>query len=250
MGLELSKIYAVWLREVKRYTNSKSRMIGSLGQPLLFLVALGGGLSAIIPGFNYQAFILPGILGMTLLFTSIFAGVSIIWDREFGFLKEMLAAPASRETIVIGRTLGGATTAIIQGILILVVGILITGIPFPPLMNLLSLFAVMVIFSCFLVAVGIAFASLIQEVETFQLVMNLLIMPLFFLSNGLFPIDKMPVWLADISALNPISYAIDALRTLLIGQGQFSLLLDIGVCIGSLIVSLAVASYLFSKTSI
>ena len=250
MALELSKIYAVWLREVKRYTNSQARMVGSLGQPLLFLVALGGGLGALVPSINYQTFILPGILGMTLLFTSVFAGVSIIWDREFGFLKEMLAAPASRETIVIGRTLGGATTAIIQGILILVVGILITGIPVPPLVNLVGIFAVMVVFSCFLVAVGIAFASLIQEVETFQLIMNLLIMPLFFLSDALFPIDSMPSWLRFISSLNPISYAIDALRTLLLGAGHFSLLLDFGVTGASLLIALGVASYLFSKTSI
>ena len=250
MGIELSKVYAVWLREVKRFTNSKSRMIGSLGQPLLFLIALGGGLSAMMPGFNYQAYILPGILAMSLLFTSIFSGVSIIWDREFGFLKEMLVAPASRETIVIGRTLGGATTAILQGIVILVLGILITGVPIPPIANLAAMFVLMVAFSCFLVAVGIAIASLVQEVETFQLLMNLLIMPLFFLSNALFPMNQMPGWLSALSQLNPISYAVDGLRLLLIGQGTFPLMLDVAVVGVSLAASLGIASYLFSKTSI
>lgn len=250
MGIELSKVYAVWLREVKRFTNSKSRMVGSLGQPLLFLVALGGGLSAMMPGFNYQAFILPGILAMSLLFTSIFSGVSIIWDREFGFLKEMLVAPASRETIVIGRTIGGATTAIIQGIMILVLGILITGVQIPSIMHLIGMFVLMVAFSCFLVAVGIAIASLVQEVETFQLIMNLLVMPLFFLSNALFPMSQMPGWLSALSQLNPISYAVDGLRLMLIGQGSFPLVVDVAVVGVSLVASLGLASYLFSKTSI
>jgi ABC-2 type transport system permease protein len=250
MAIEISKVYAVWLREVKRFTNSKSRMIGSLGMPLLFLIALGGGFSAMVPGFNYQAFILPGILAMTILFTSVFSGVSIIWDREFGFLKEMLAAPASRETIVIGRTLGGATTAILQGTIILVLGIFVTGIPIPTIESLAAIFALMIIFSCFLVAIGIAFASVVQEVETFQLIMNLLIMPLFFLSNALFPIDKMPGWLRAVSVFNPISYAVDGLRGLLINASQFGIMFDFGVSIAALIISITVATYLFSKTSI
>ncbi len=250
MAIEPFKVYAVWLRELKRFTNSKSRIVGSLGMPLLFLVALGGGFSALVPGFNYQAFILPGILAMTLLFTSISSGVSIIWDREFGFLKEMLVAPASRETLVIGRTLGGATTAILQGLLILVLGILITGTPLPPLGNWAGMFVLMIAFSCFLVAVGICFASLVQEIETFQLVMNLVIMPLFFLSNALFPIDKMPAWLQAASSVNPISYATDGLRILMLGSGHFTLALDAGVTGVALLVSLGAASYLFSKTSI
>jgi len=250
MAIELSKIYAVWLREVKRFTNSKSRMVGSLGMPLLFLGALGGGFSALVPGFNYQGFILPGILAMTLLFTSVSSGVSIIWDREFGFLKEMLAAPASRQTLVLGRTLGGATTAIIQGLLILVIGIVIAGIQIPSPAHAAGILALMIILSCFLVAVGICFASLIQEVETFQLVMNLLIMPMFFFSNALFPIDKMPQWLQVISSVNPISYAVDGLRTLMLGSGSFSLGLDFGVSIAGLVISLVAASWLFSRTSI
>ncbi len=250
MGIELAKVYAVWLREVKRYTNSKSRMVSSLGMPLLFLVALGGGFSALVPGFNYQAFILPGILAMTVLFTSVFAGVSIIWDREFGFLKEMLAAPASRETIVIGRTLGGATTAIIQGLIILVLGFAFTGTPVPPLANLAGILLLMIVMSSSLVAFGIALASVVQEVETFQLVQTLLVMPLIFLSNALFPMDKMPVWLQDVSRINPISYSVDGLRTLMIGTGSFSLGTDFAVALAGLVVMIAAASYLFSKTSI
>lgn len=250
MDIELSKIYAVWLREVKRYTNSKSRMISSLGMPLLFLVALGGGFSALIPGFNYEAFILPGILAMTVLFTSVFAGVSIIWDREFGFLKEMLAAPASRQTIVIGRTLGGATTAIIQGIIILLLGFALTGTPVPSLLHLAGIFVLMVVMSSSLVAFGIALASMVQEVETFQLLMNLIVMPLIFLSNALFPIDKMPAWLQVVSSINPISYSVDGLRIMMIGSGTFSLGMDFGIAFAGLIVMITAASYLFGKTSI
>ncbi|MEW6329717.1 MAG: ABC transporter permease [Candidatus Micrarchaeota archaeon] len=250
MAIEAGKVYAVWLRETKRFVNSKSRMLGSLGMPLLFLVALGGGFSSMVPGFNYQAFILPGILAMTIMFSSIFSGVSIIWDREFGFLKEMLAAPTGRETIVLGRIFGGATTSIIQGLLILVLGFIFTGVPVPSLMNMLVALVLMVVLSCFLVAVGIAIASVVQEVETFQLIMNFVVMPLFFLSNALFPLENMPSWLRAISTLNPISYAVDGLRALLIGTSQFGLGFDFGVSLGAFALAFVAASYLFSRTSI
>jgi ABC-2 type transport system permease protein len=250
MAFEADKVYAVWLREVKRYVNSKSRIITSLAMPLLFLGALGGGFSAMIPGFNYGSFLLPGIVAMTVLFSSIMGGVSIIWDREFGFLKEMLASPTKRESLVLGRTLGGATTGVIQGLMILALGIPFTGMPLPPIANLVMAVAVMIVFSCFLVMIGITIASLIQEVETFQLIMNLVIMPMFFLSNAMFPIDKMPSWLQTISMLNPISYAVDALRSLLIGQAQFSIWLDLGVMAIVFVAALAASTYTFSKTSI
>lgn len=250
MGIESGKVYAVWLREVKRFLNSKARILGSLGMPLLFLVALGGGLSGMVSGFDYQKFILPGIIAMSVLFTSIFSGVSIIWDRELGYLKEMLSAPASRETIVLGRILGGATTSILQSLLLLVLGIIITGLQLGSLLDLAAAFALMVLLSCFLVAVGIAIASVVQEAETFQLIMNLVVMPLFFLSNALVPLEKMPAWLQTISTLNPISYAIDGLRILMIGAGRFTLAMDFGVCALSFVIAFAAASYLFSRTSI
>ena len=250
MAINLGKIYAVWLREIKRFTNSSARMVGSLAQPILFLVVLGGGFSALIPGFNYASFILPGIVTMTILFSSISSGVSIIWDREFGFLKEMLASPTSRENLVIGRTLGGATTAVLQGTLILVFGTWITGTPIPSLMNLAGAFVLMALLSCFLVAVGIAIASMVQEVETFQLIMNLVIMPLFFLSNALFPVDKMPGWLQEAIMFNPVSYAVDGLRGLIIGQSAFGVGFDFGISFVFFVVAILVATRLFSKTSI
>ncbi|MEW6295226.1 MAG: ABC transporter permease [Candidatus Diapherotrites archaeon] len=249
MAVELSKVYAVWLREVKRFTNSKSRMIGSLGMPLFFLIALGGGIGALIPEFNYQAFILPGIIGMTILFNSLFAGVSIIWDRELGYLKELLVAPTSRTTIVIGRALGGATTSVTQGILILVLGILL-GLTAPTLHGALFAIIIMGIFATLIVSIGIAFASVITEVETFQLIVNLIMMPLFFLSNALFPMEKMPVWLKDLSSLNPVSYGVDALRTMITGAGSIPIMVDIGVLVVMLAAALGIAGFLFNKTSI
>jgi len=249
-NLDLSKVYAIWLREVKRYLNSKARIVSSLGQPLLFLIALGGGMSALAPEMHYQTFLLPGIVAMSVLFTSLFAGVSIIWDRDFGFLKEVLAAPATRETIVLGRVLGGATTALIQGTLILIIGIIVTGLPLPSIENIILMYLMMLIMSSFLVSAGIAVASVVQEVETFQPIMNFIIMPLFFLSNGLFPLEKMPEWMRAISTFNPISYPIDGVRTLLTAQGHFPLILDFGVSILILAVLFLIATYLFSRTNI
>jgi len=250
VAINLRRIYAVWLREVKRFTNSKARMVGSLAQPLLFLIVLGGGLSALIPGFNYAAYILPGIVMMTILFSSISSGVSIIWDREFGFLKEMLASPTSRANLVLGRTFGGATIAVLQGLLIFLVGLLITGTAVPPLLSLVAAFFLMVLISCFLVAVGICIASLVQEVETFQLIMNLVVMPLFFHSNALFPVSKMPGWLQTAIMFNPVSYAVDGLRGLIIGQSSFGVPFDVGVSCVFFVVAILVATYLFSKTSV
>lgn len=249
MLIELDKIYAVWLRELKRFTNSKGRMIGSLGMPLLFMFALGSGISSLMPGLNYNLFIVPGIVGMTLLFNSMFSGVSIIWDREFGFLKEMLVTPTARINIVLGRILGGATSSVMQGIIILLLGTFM-GLSLPSPLNLLLAVCVMLLISALFVGVGIAIASLIREVETFQLIMNFFIMPLFFLSNALFPLDKMPGWLRGIASVNPLTYGIDALRDLLLGSGANPLMLNLGVLLAFVCVVVAAASYFFERTSI
>src|SRR3989338_8795811 len=249
VAIELDKIYAVWLREFKRFTNSKGRMVGSLGMPLLFMFALGGGMGSLLPGSNYGTFIVPGIVGMTLLFNSMFSGVSIIWDREFGFLKEMLVAPTDRLNIVLGRILGGATTSVLQGILILLLGTFM-GISLPAAPQLLLTVFVMTLIAASFVAVGIAFASVIREVETFQLVMNFVIMPLFFLSNALFPLDKMPGWLRVVASANPLSYGIDAMRDLLLNAGAYPLMLDLSVLFVFAAIVTIIASYLFGKTSI
>ena len=224
-------------------------MVGSLGMPLLFMFALGGGMGSLLPGSNYGTFIVPGIVGMTLLFNSMFSGVSIIWDREFGFLKEMLVAPTDRLNIVLGRILGGATTSVLQGLIILLLGTFM-GISLPAAPQLLLTVFVMTLIAASFVAVGIAFASVIREVETFQLVMNFVIMPLFFLSNALFPLDKMPGWLRVVASANPLSYGIDAMRDLLLNAGAYPLMLDLSVLFVFAAIVTIIASYLFGKTSI
>ncbi|MBS3061705.1 MAG: ABC transporter permease [Candidatus Diapherotrites archaeon] len=249
MAIEAGKIYAVWLRETKRFTNSKSRIIGSLAMPLFFLFALGAGIGGLVPEFDYQSFILPGIIGMTILFNSVFSGVSIIWDRELGYLKELLVAPTSRFSIVIGRALGGATTSVLQGFVILIIGVLL-GLASPGLFEIFLALLVMIVFSALIVSIGIGLASVITEVETFQLIVNLVIFPLFFLSNALFPLDKMPGWLQTLSLFNPVSYAVDALRGLIIGVGVNSLALNFAVLLVGLVIMFGIAGTLFDRTSI
>ena len=247
--IDISKVYAVWLREIKRFINSKSRIIGSLGMPFFFMIALGFGFGSMMPGSNYQVFIIPGIICMSLLFTSIFAGVSIIWDRDMGFLKEMLVAPTDRINLVIGRILGGATTATAQGIIIAILGILL-GLPIPSLLNAIIALALMIATSSIFVAFGIAIASVVYEMETFQLIMNFVIMPLLFLSNAFFPAEKLPSWMQVISSANPLSYAVDSMRFLLIGQSSFSIISNVSVLAVFLAGFVLIAAYLFDRTSI
>ena len=250
MAINLGKIYAVWLREVKRFTNSKARMVGSLAQPLLFLVVLGGGFSALSQDSTTLRSYSRGSSSMTILFSSISSGVSIIWDREFGFLKEMLASPTPRENLVHRQDLRRRHDCGAAGPADTRAGTADNRHSAAPAHNLLGAFALMVLLSSFLVAVGIAIASLVQEVETFQLIMNLVVMPLFFLSNALFPVDKMPAWLRAAIMFNPVSYAVDGLRGLIIGQASFGLPFDIGISCVFFVVAILVATYLFSKTSV
>ncbi|MFH1056924.1 MAG: ABC transporter permease, partial [Candidatus Micrarchaeota archaeon] len=247
--LEFNKIYAVWLREVKRFINSKPRILGSLGQPLFFLVALGFGIGSIVEGLNYFAFIVPGIIGMTLLFTSMFAGVSIIWDREFGFLKEMLIAPMSRTSIVLGRVLGGATSAVLQGLIILAIGVGLGHIAFS-IPSFFAALAFMILIACGFVGVGIIIASLLNDVEAFQLIMTFIIFPIFFLSNALFPADKLPSWLASVTYFNPLSWGVGAMRDVLLSQNYANLALPLVLLLAFDVFAIIIAGYFFNKTSI
>lgn len=248
--VEFRKIYAVWYREIRRVLNSKARIFGSLGMPIFMLLALGKGIGALVPGFDYQSFILPGIIGQVILFNSLFSGVSIIWDRQFGFLKEMLVSPTKRTTIVIGRMLGGATTAVIQGMLVLILGFVFGIVPLLSLLNFVLLFITMFIVSSTFVGVGISIASVIEEVETFQLVMNFVVMPVFFLSNALFPIEKLPTWLHVVAQNNPLSYAVDAFRALILNSSEFNFVFNFSVCLGLWIVVTFIGTYLFKRAKV
>ncbi|MBN2463005.1 MAG: ABC transporter permease [Dehalococcoidia bacterium] len=209
---ELRKIYGLWYREVLRYWREKSRIISSLILPLLWLLIFGGGMRGIeLPGAqSYQTYIFPGILGMTLLFTSVFSGISVIWDREFGFLKEILVAPVSRTSIVIGKALGSGTSALIQGSILLPLSFLV-GVHLSPL-SFLILIPTMVLISIGLVCIGLLIASMITSMEGFNFIMSLVIMPMFFTSGALFPLTSAPGWLRGFSYLNPLTYGVDALR--------------------------------------
>jgi ABC-2 type transport system permease protein len=237
---------------MKRYLRSKSRRIGSLGQPLLFLLALGYGLGPVFQRAgqgDYIQFLAPGIIGMGIIFTSIFSGMEMIWDRQFGFLKETLVAPVSRLKIMIGRTLGGATVATMQGIIVFVISIL-AGFR-PHQWGLVpAAVLVMILVALLFTALGTAVSSLLEDMQGFQLIMNFLVMPIFFLSGALFPLEGLPEAIAIITQINPLSYGIDALRALLINTAHFGLALDLAVLAVGALVFLSAGSYLFSKIQI
>ncbi|MGC1185736.1 MAG: ABC transporter permease [Candidatus Dormiibacterota bacterium] len=212
-GDDLRALWVVWKRELIRFRRNRMRIITSLAQPVLFLFILGTGLSTVISTadhFNFRTFMFPGVLGMTVLFTSIFSAISIVWDREFGFLREMLVAPVHRWTLVLGKCLGGATVATIQGAIMLALAGLV-GVPYNPVM-LLVLLLEMMLTAFALTAFGVMLAARISDVQSFQVVTQLFVLPMFFLSGAVFPVTKLPVWLGVLSKLDPLSYAIDPLR--------------------------------------
>ena len=246
---ELSAIFHMWKRELIRFTRSKSRIIGSMGMPFFFLAIVGTGLNGALslPGQsgNYLDYMMPGVLGMVLMMGSIFSGVLVIMDRQFGFLKETLVAPVSRVSIVIGKALGGATTAVIQGLLMLGIA-LILGVNIQ-WQNLPLAILLMGGISLAFVSIGIAIASLIEDMHGFQLIMNFLVMPLFFLSGALFPLDKAPEPIRLLSYVDPLTYAVDGMRALLIGQSSLPLALSMGVVFGFVMISVPLAAYLFGR---
>lgn len=217
----LRAIYTIWYREFLRFIRERSRIIGMIGQPLLYLLIVGQGISAAM-GFrgipanvpvNYIQFMYPGILGMSVLFTSIFSGVSIIWDREFGFLKEVLVAPVPRWATALGKALGGSTVAIIQAAIMLFLAPFIK-VPLKPVM-ILQLLGTLFLISLALTFFGIAIASRMETMEGFQMIMNFLVMPLFFLSGAIFPMTNLPSWMNLLMKIDPLTYGVDALRRII-----------------------------------
>ncbi|MEI7810012.1 MAG: ABC transporter permease [bacterium] len=247
----MQTIYILWLRQLKRYFRSKSRIVGSLAQPLLFLLALGFGFGPVFAKAgegNYLQFLVPGIIGMSIIFTSIFSGMEIIWDRQFGFLKETLVAPVPRFNIMIGRTLGGATVATMQGTIVLFLS-MIAG--FRPVNWFLVPMAILVMLLSALLftALGTAIASKLDDMQGFQLIINFLVMPLFFLSGAIFPLSGAGA-LGVVARFDPLSYAIDALRSILSNINNFGLGTDIIVLSSVTLIFLVVGSYFFSKVQI
>jgi ABC-2 type transport system permease protein len=227
----MNAIYILWLRELKRYKRSRAQVIASLGQPLLYLLVLGFGLGPIFQksgNGSYLQFIAPGVIGMTILFTSVFSGIGLLWDRQFGFLKETLVAPVPRITIMIGRTLGGATVAMIQGTLVMIV-CLIAGFRPTSLAAIPLAFVFMALTAVVFGGLGTAIGSVLQDMQGFQLIMNFLVMPIFFLSGALFPLANLPKVLGAVTRIDPLSYGVDGLRGALIGLTQFGIATDIAI---------------------
>ena len=245
----MGAIYILWLRELKRYLRSRVQIVVSLGQPCLYLLALGFGLGPVFRQAghgSYLQFMAPGVIGMSVLFTSVFSGIAMLWDRQFGFLKETLVAPVSRLQIMIGRTLGGATVAIIQGTLILVICIIAGFRPhswFSIPLAFLFVALIAIVFS----AMGTGVGSVLKDMQGFQLVMNFLVMPIFFLSGALFPLANLPLVMSIITKLDPLAYGVDGLRGALINTWHFSLMFDVTLLVGIAALFLGAGAYLFSR---
>jgi ABC-2 type transport system permease protein len=245
-------IYVLWLREIKRLLYAKSRLIGTLLMPLFFLSFLGMGfkrsnIPGVPSGMGYFVFLTPGILGMSILFSSTFAGLSVIWDREFGFLKEIMVAPVNRFSIVLGRTAGGMTTTLFQALAILIISLIMGFRPQGWIMIFPAIW-LMILISVTFIGLGLSFASNMRDTQGFNLVMNFVIFPLFFLSGALFPLDSFPTWVKNFSRFDPLTYGIDGLRAALLGKSELPLLFDLGILSGCALLSVVIGAWFFEKS--
>ncbi|KPJ73960.1 hypothetical protein AMJ52_02365 [candidate division TA06 bacterium DG_78] len=246
--MDWSTIYIIWLRDIIRYVRQRSRLYSSFARPILWLFILGMGLRPsfqAIQGFNYTQYIFPGIIAMTLIFTSIQSAISIIWDREFGFLKEILVAPVPRTAIALGKAFAGSTLSIIQGTVMLL---------FAPLVKvpivwhqILLLIPAMFLISFALTGIGIIIASRMTSFEGFGTIMNFLVMPMFFLSGAMFPVSGLPAWLKTIIYINPLSYGVDLLRRILLGISTFPIIVDCGFLLAFSTVVIFLAILFFNR---
>ena len=248
----MNAIYILWLRELKRYTRSRAMIVASLGQPLLYLLVLGFGLGPVFQkagNGSYLQFVAPGVIGMSVLFTSVFSGIGILWDRQFGFLKETLVAPVPRVSVMIGKTLGGATVATIQGLLVLAI-CLIAG--FRPVNWLtLPLAVVFMIMTAIVFAgLGVAIGSKLQDIQGMQLIMNFVVLPIYFLSGALFPLTDLPSVLTFLTRIDPLTYGVDGLRNVLLGTSHFAPEINLAVLAVAALLFIGFGSYSFSKIEV
>ena len=248
----MSAVFALWQRSLKHYFRSRAQMVAALGQPALYLFALGFGLGPVFARAgqgNYIQFIAPGIIGMTILFSSTFSGINLMWDRQFGFLKETLVAPVPRLQIMIGRTLGGATVSMIQGTLVIVI-CLIAGFRPQQMSSLPMAVLFMALIAIVFAALGTTIGSRLQNMQGFQLVMNFLVMPIYFLSGALYPLDNLPVGLRIATRIDPLTYGIDGLRGAFIGTSHFSTGTNVGIMSVVAVVFLTLGARSFAKIQI
>jgi ABC-2 type transport system permease protein len=251
--IELGKLYAIWLREFKVFLREKSRLVASTFTPLLWLFVIGAGfgstvgnpsstspngnaaIGGLVSGIDYQQFIFPGIICMSVIFSSVFFGSYIIWDRKFDFLKSVMVAPVSRTTIFIGKTFGGMTTSLIQAAILLAIGLAI-GINYTPI-SIVAITVLILLLSFALTSLGLTLGSYMESLEGFQLIVSFVVFPLYFLSGALFPLNNLPSWLSYLTMIDPATYAVDAIRNMMLGlEGKNPLVVDIGVLALSVIV--------------
>lgn len=242
-------IYALWLRQIKRYFRSRSRIVGAVGQPLLFLLALGYGLGSVFKQAghgNYITFLVPGIMAQTVLFSAVFFGINIIFDKQFGFLKETLVAPVSRLKIMLGGALGGATTSMLQGVLVFLISLCLGFRPYDWAMVPVALL-VLIVLSIALASFSSGIGAIVNDFQGFQAINQFLIFPLYFLSGALYPLTNVPTALKVIAAVNPISYAVDALRASLINQTHYGYTKDALALSITVVVLVAFGVYRFRR---
>ncbi len=254
---EIGGVAAIWYREWKVFLREKSRIVASIINPILWLLVFGGGLgrNVSIPGTDYQAFIFPGILAQAVLFSSIFFGVYIVWDRKIDFLKEVLVAPLTRTAVFLGKVIGGATDSVVQSIILLGLGAglgaagVIPGLH-PHLLSFAAALPLLAVTTASLVSVGLIIGAMMESPEGFQLVSSFLIFPTFFLSGALFPLNQLPPWLAPLVLIDPLTYSVDALRHAILGTGHFPLRLDLGVMAAFLAIVLWIGSIAFRRMKV
>jgi len=248
MGIELNIIYTIWIRELLEHVRDKEKLISSLAMPLFWFIIFGTGLASSIQfkglDMTFSDFLAPGIVAMPLLYTSILSGISVIWDREHGFLKEMLVAPVSRLSIVVGKALGGATIATLQAISVLVLFILL-GIKLTFFTFILV--PAMLVMSLGFVGLSIIFASLLKTMEGFNLLLNLSLAPIFFLSGAFFPISILPTWLGVLSHLDPMTYGVELLRYISTGASYIPFYISLPVVLIFSLTTIIIGSYLFTR---
>jgi len=248
---DLEVIYGIWLRDFKKFWRERSRLLGGVARPILWLVILGSSLKAVVTdttltgGHDYTQYIFPGVIALTLIFASLQSATSIIWDREFGFLKEVLAAPVSRLSIILGKIMGGATQATLQGLITLCFAPLI-GLWLLPL-EIVALIVMMFMVSFALTALGVVIASRMSSFEGFGTISNFVVMPMYFLSGAIYPTSSAPEWMKPLIAVNPLSYGVDALRHITIGTGVFPFWFDLLFLIVFTVVMTAIAVPLFKR---
>jgi len=254
---ELKGIYALWYRETKVFLRERSRVISSIINPLLWLLIIGGGLGSAVSfeGADVMSFIFPGVLIQTALFSSVFFGVYIVWDKKVDFMKEVLVAPMRRTSLFVGKIIGGSTDTLLQILILFVIGIVFTVVGIMPGLHF-TVFSVAVSLAFLLVAtmglvsIGLIIGSQMESPEGFQLIISFLIFPLFFLSGALFPISNLPAWLAPFIFVNPVTYAVDGIRGVLLGISQFSLLFDFALVSLFALVMILIGTYAFKKMKI